>query len=61
MFDLQLLSVDSDAAPWRNSKSAKSSVFSLFNLKAKSKFWSESVIRTGAIFFLKKVIFLEKD
>lgn len=54
MFDLQLLSVDSDAAPWRNSKSAKSSVFSLFNLKAKSKFWSESVIRTGAIFFLKK-------
>jgi hypothetical protein len=26
-----------------------SSVFSLFNLKAKSKFWTESVIRTGPL------------
>jgi len=29
--------------------SGASSVFSLFNLKAKSKFWTESVIRTGPL------------
>lgn len=28
-------------------KSGKSSVFSLFNLKEKSRFWTESVIRSG--------------
>jgi hypothetical protein len=29
--------------------SGSSSVFSLFNLKAKSKSWTESVIRTGPL------------
>jgi hypothetical protein len=38
-----------------------SSVFSLFNLKAKSKFWTESVIRTGPLslitcFFLINIV-----
>ncbi|KAL8036081.1 hypothetical protein ABFX02_12G136700 [Erythranthe guttata] len=44
-----LLSGDtSDGAPFGNRKSGKSpSVFSLFNLKEKSRFWSESVIRSG--------------
>lgn len=41
----------SNGAPFGNRKSGKpSSVFSLFNLKEKSKFWSESVIRSGMIF-----------
>lgn len=31
---------------------SSSSVFSLFNLKEKSRFWSESVIRSGDMFFL---------
>lgn len=35
----------SDGAPIGNRKTGKSSVFSLFNLKEKSKFWSESVLR----------------
>ncbi|XP_012847974.1 PREDICTED: uncharacterized protein LOC105967932 [Erythranthe guttata] len=44
-----LLSGDtSNGAPFGNRKSGKSpSVFSLFNLKEKSRFWSESVIRSG--------------
>ncbi|EYU28279.1 hypothetical protein MIMGU_mgv1a001303mg [Erythranthe guttata] len=38
----------SNGAPFGNRKSGKSpSVFSLFNLKEKSRFWSESVIRSG--------------
>ncbi|KAH7674620.1 hypothetical protein IHE45_08G086100 [Dioscorea alata] len=41
---LLLLTVEVRASPFGR-KSGKSSVFSLFNLKAKSKFWSESVIR----------------
>lgn len=40
---LLLLVAGSDAAPRRT---GKSSLFSLFNLKAKSKFWTESVIRS---------------
>ncbi|URE06439.1 hypothetical protein MUK42_20614 [Musa troglodytarum] len=40
-----LLAAEAGAAPWDARKSGKFSVFSLFNLKGKSKFWSESVIR----------------
>lgn len=43
---LLLLAADSDAASVGDPKGVRSSVFSLFNLKAKSKFWSESVIRS---------------
>ncbi|CAD5169905.1 unnamed protein product [Musa acuminata subsp. malaccensis] len=42
---LLLLVAEARAAPWEARKSGKFSVFSLFNLKGKSKFWSESVIR----------------
>ncbi|CAI9760976.1 unnamed protein product [Fraxinus pennsylvanica] len=43
---LLLLGDMSYGSPFGNRKSGKSSVFSLFNLKEKSRFWSESVIRT---------------
>lgn len=43
---LLLLGDVSYGSPFGNHKSGKSSVFSLFNLKEKSRFWSESVIRT---------------
>ncbi|KAL2481898.1 hypothetical protein Adt_34864 [Abeliophyllum distichum] len=43
---LLLLGDRSNGSPFGNRKSGKSSVFSLFNLKEKSRFWSESVIRT---------------
>ncbi|KAL2503397.1 hypothetical protein Fot_37245 [Forsythia ovata] len=43
---LLLLGDGSNGSPFGNRKSGKSSVFSLFNLKEKSRFWSESVIRT---------------
>nr|XP_010927142.1 uncharacterized protein LOC105049253 isoform X1 [Elaeis guineensis] len=39
------IAAEVDAAPLGIRKSGKSSVFSLFNLKGKSKFWSEDVIR----------------
>ncbi|KAI3437281.1 uncharacterized protein J3R85_005529 [Psidium guajava] len=39
--------VRSLGSPIGNRKSGRSSVFSLFNLKEKSRFWSESVIRGG--------------
>ncbi|CAA7408328.1 unnamed protein product [Spirodela intermedia] len=39
-----LLAAGCDGAPFTNRKGGKSSVFSLFNLKSKSKFWSEKVI-----------------
>lgn len=42
---LLLLGDMSYGSPFGNRKSGKSSVFSLFNLKEKSRFWSESVIR----------------
>ncbi|KAJ0965543.1 hypothetical protein J5N97_026681 [Dioscorea zingiberensis] len=41
---LILFTAETQASPLGR-KSGKSSVFSLFNLKAKSKFWTESVIR----------------
>lgn len=41
-----LLAPRSYGSPSGNRKSGKSSVFSLFNLKEKSRFWSESVMRT---------------
>ncbi|XP_078443287.1 uncharacterized protein LOC144712828 [Wolffia australiana] len=41
---LLLLGVSCHAAPLSNRKSGKSKVFSLFNLKSRSKFWSENVI-----------------
>lgn len=43
---ITFIATSSNAASFKDSKSSKSSVFSLFNLKGKSKFWSESVIRT---------------
>ncbi|XP_057486061.1 uncharacterized protein LOC130772327 isoform X1 [Actinidia eriantha] len=39
------LAVSSHGSPLGNRKSGRSSVFSLFNLKDKSRFWSEAVIR----------------
>ncbi|KAG6430220.1 hypothetical protein SASPL_108282 [Salvia splendens] len=49
MFGPRLLQDTSNGAPFDNRQSGKSpsSVFSLFNLKEKSRFWSESVMRTG--------------
>ncbi|GFP82154.1 hypothetical protein PHJA_000358700 [Phtheirospermum japonicum] len=48
LFFLLLEDNRSNGAPFGNRKSGKSSsVFSLFNLKEKSRFWSESVIRSG--------------
>ncbi|XP_057806569.1 uncharacterized protein LOC131021402 isoform X1 [Salvia miltiorrhiza] len=49
LLSLLLLEDTSNGAPFGNRKSGKSSssVFSLFNLKEKSRFWSESVMRTG--------------
>lgn len=44
-FMLQFLGNGSNGS--RVGKSGNSSVFSLFNLKEKSKFWSESVLRSG--------------
>lgn len=44
---LQLLAAGCHGAPFTNRKGGKSSVFSLFNLKSKSKFWSEKVIHGG--------------
>ncbi|KAI3715236.1 hypothetical protein L6452_22209 [Arctium lappa] len=43
---LLLIAGKSSGIPVRNSKTGRSSVFSLFNLKERSKFWSESVIRS---------------
>ncbi|GKB17290.1 hypothetical protein Tco_0851213, partial [Tanacetum coccineum] len=40
-----LIAGRSYGSPAGNRKTGKSSVFSLFNLREKSKFWSESVIR----------------
>ncbi|CAK7345848.1 unnamed protein product [Dovyalis caffra] len=47
-----LLATGSYGSPSGNRKTGKSSssVFSLFNLNAKSRFWSESVIHGGADF-----------
>ncbi|XP_028770221.1 uncharacterized protein LOC114727689 isoform X2 [Neltuma alba] len=42
---LLFLAVCSVASPFESHKSGKSSIFSLFNLKDKSRFWSEDVIR----------------
>ncbi|PSR85237.1 DNA polymerase [Actinidia chinensis var. chinensis] len=39
------LAASSHGSPLGNRKSGRSSVFSLFNLKEKSRFWSEAVIR----------------
>ncbi|KAL6585624.1 hypothetical protein OROMI_002268 [Orobanche minor] len=48
LFFLLLGDNSSDGAPFGNRKSGKgSSIFSLFNLKERSRFWSESVIRNG--------------
>ncbi|XP_047971385.1 uncharacterized protein LOC125214411 [Salvia hispanica] len=49
LLSLLLLENTSNGAPLGNHNSGKSpsSVFSLFNLKEKSRFWSESVMRTG--------------
>ncbi|KAG8373893.1 hypothetical protein BUALT_Bualt11G0072600 [Buddleja alternifolia] len=41
-----LLGTTSNGAPFRNRKRGNSSIFSLFNLREKSRFWSESVIRS---------------
>ncbi|KAK3016013.1 hypothetical protein RJ639_006737 [Escallonia herrerae] len=41
-----LLAASSHGSPGGNRKTGRSSVFSLFNLKEKSKFWSEAVIRS---------------
>nr|XP_043624624.1 uncharacterized protein LOC122596158 isoform X2 [Erigeron canadensis] len=43
---LILIAARSYGSPGGNRKTGKSSVFSLFNLKERSKFWSESVIRS---------------
>lgn len=48
----QLLAARPFASSSGNRKSGKSSVFSLFNLKDKSRFWSETVIRGGMSNFL---------
>lgn len=42
-----LLAARAYESPSGNRRSGKSSVFSLFNLKERSKFWSENVIRGG--------------
>ncbi|KAL6508489.1 hypothetical protein OROHE_021622 [Orobanche hederae] len=48
LFFLLLGDNSSNGAPFGNRKSGKgSSIFSLFNLKERSRFWSESVIRSG--------------
>ncbi|KAK4382849.1 hypothetical protein Sango_2833600 [Sesamum angolense] len=46
LLSLLLFGDRSNGAPFQNRRSGKSSVFSLFNLKEKSRFWSESVIRS---------------
>ncbi|XP_011078169.1 uncharacterized protein LOC105161979 isoform X1 [Sesamum indicum] len=46
LLSLLLLGDRSNGAPFQNLRSGNSSVFSLFNLKEKSRFWSESVIRS---------------
>lgn len=46
------IAAEVDAAPLGIRKSGKSSVFSLFNLKGKSKFWSEDVIRGGKMLYI---------
>ncbi|XAR50712.1 hypothetical protein NMG60_11005111 [Bertholletia excelsa] len=43
---LLLLAARTHGSPSGNRKSGRSSVFSLFNLKEKSRFWSEAVIRS---------------
>lgn len=47
LFFLLFLVLGNGSQGSRVGKSGKSSVFSLFNLKEKSKFWSESVLRSG--------------
>ncbi|KAK4755826.1 hypothetical protein SAY87_009583 [Trapa incisa] len=47
VFTLLLFVSGSVGIPGGSRKGGKSSVFSLFNLKEKSRFWSESVIRSG--------------
>lgn len=44
---LQVLAAGVVGAGWGSRKSGKSSAFSLFNLKAKNKFWNEAVIHGG--------------
>lgn len=45
LFLLLFIASGSPGSSYQSRKAGKSSVFSLFNLKAKSRFWSESVIR----------------
>jgi len=45
----QFLVVSSLGSPIETRKSGISSVFSLFNLKEKSRFWSEDVIHNGKL------------
>lgn len=47
IFIYQLLASTSNGSPAGSRRSGRSSVFSLFNLKERSKFWSEAVIRGG--------------
>ena len=49
------IAAEVDAAPLGIRKSGKSSVFSLFNLKGKSKFWSEDVIRGGKMPYISSL------
>ena len=41
------LAASSHGSPTGNRRSGKGSVFSLFNLREKSRFWSDAVIRSG--------------
>jgi len=45
----QFLIVSSLGSPIETRKSGSSSVFSLFNLKERSRFWSEDVIHNGML------------
>lgn len=50
LFSNQFLVVGTIGSPTGNRKSGRSSAFSLFNLKEKSRFWSESVLLGGSMF-----------
>ena len=49
----QFIAARSYGSPTGAHKTARSTVFSLFNLKAKSRFWSEDVMHSGMCIFIQ--------
>lgn len=54
----QILPFSTFGSPSGTGRTGRSSVFSLFNLKERSRFWSEAVIRGGMHFSFSLLCFM---